>query len=129
MIVLSAIACVGLTCGLFVWPFPIGAIPTAPRTVPTTWSYGPFGFLITVNDGQYRFWVVNWPYLLLLAILCGLLPATPLRRCSRSLVRRWRRQHKLCPECGYDLRTTPDRCPECGSECRAEAKLTPAASE
>jgi hypothetical protein len=53
--------------------------------------------------------------LLPLAALATLLPIA----CVLSHLRRRRRiTAHLCPDCGYDLRATPDRCPECGSTSR-----------
>ncbi len=46
-----------------------------------------------------------WPAI----ALCGVL----LRRTRQTRADR-RRAKGLCPDCGYDLRATPDRCPECG---------------
>jgi hypothetical protein len=44
--------------------------------------------------------------------------------------RRGRISGQLCPECGYDLRATPDRCPECGTALSPAIKSSqiPAAS-
>jgi hypothetical protein len=38
----------------------------------------------------------------------------PALRIRQQQIRRYRIGKTLCPECGYDLRATPNRCPECG---------------
>jgi hypothetical protein len=44
----------------------------------------------------------------------GAFAALPLVRLARFWRRRRRVRSGGCPDCGYDLRATPDRCPECG---------------
>src|SRR5688572_23494893 len=50
------------------------------------------------------------PYWSLLLIAASV-PAAQLLSLHRA---RRRTRHALCPNCGYDLRASPERCPECG---------------
>lgn len=39
----------------------------------------------------------------------------PLRWLSKHMHKKWRLSRGECPNCGYDLRASPDKCPECGT--------------
>jgi hypothetical protein len=54
------------------------------------------------------------PYWFMVSV-SAILPATILIRLPRLLRVRGRTRSGRCPECGYDLRASPDRCPECGA--------------
>ena len=43
----------------------------------------------------------------------------------RAQRREKREQLGMCPQCGYDLRATPDRCPECGAVSTAQDARLP----
>jgi hypothetical protein len=78
--------------------------------------------LLGVGVGRHVFWageplkpltnrVLILPYWLLAVVTS----APPAMRGIRLLRARRRVIHSLCPQCGYDLRATPERCPECGT--------------
>lgn len=51
--------------------------------------------------------------------------ASPTWRMVAGVRRRQRVRAGLCPECGYDLRASPERCPECGREWGARGGCDP----
>ncbi|MFI5378192.1 MAG: hypothetical protein ACHRHE_02695 [Tepidisphaerales bacterium] len=84
----------------------ITQIPTAIGQLHNPGEKGPFARA----DALYA--VPYW----LVASLMGLLPAARgLISICRTRQREQRARSGLCPNCGYDLRATPDRCPECGT--------------
>jgi len=86
-----------------------GWVTHPPDKVP-----GPFpgGFTSTAPWVDRRRWQVRVS-LPLATVISGIVPALWLAAHSWRRHRR-RRAVGLCPECGYDLRASPDRCPECG---------------
>jgi hypothetical protein len=64
---------------------------------------GPSGLTLTYRAAGVPMWVLAIP-LLLPATISILRHARVVRRIKRG----------FCPQCGYDLRESPDRCPECG---------------
>jgi len=57
--------------------------------------------------------IIAIPYYALLA-LALVLPAGVLIHQIANVIRARRRSKGQCPNCGYDLRATPEQCPECG---------------
>jgi len=58
----------------------------------------------------YHYWGISIPVTIRIGLLIGIFGvAVWWRFCRRSI------QPGLCPNCGYDLRATPERCPECGT--------------
>jgi hypothetical protein len=90
---------------------------TAPADPGSLWRTGArngFRFDRRVDpvsrNGYHSLLIIVVPHWFL-ATLTAVLPALRLSACRRA-------RHPApghCPNCGYDLRATPDRCPECGT--------------
>jgi len=53
------------------------------------------------------------------SVLTPLLGMPPIIRILRMMRRHRRRARNACPNCGYDVRATPNQCPECGAKLTA----------
>jgi hypothetical protein len=90
-----------------------------PASNPLPAGFFGFSFATTARPGAIRglddsklFYAIipHWSLVLALALVATHQFLGPAARRAR------RREKGQCPNCGYDLRASPDRCPECGAE-------------
>jgi hypothetical protein len=89
-----------------------------PRRWPGHWRWLGFDayraqarHYILLPPAPARGWVVpHW----FLVLVTAIFPVRRLLAARRRTSRALRTSMGLCPDCGYDLRESPDRCPECG---------------
>jgi hypothetical protein len=90
-----------------------------------SWAPEPFGFWrrlgfevrherVPVNDTFRKRWFLAMPAW----ASCAPFTLLPSLWLFRQIRRRRRTDLHMCPQCGYDLRATPERCPECGEVTR-----------
>lgn len=89
------------------------------------WYYGRWyssertvAFFVVLDNGVSGF-QIGLPY----GFICFISAIAPAAWLTARL-RRKRPPPGLCPQCGYDLRATPDRCPECGTVVAGAGKNT-----
>jgi hypothetical protein len=99
-------------------PPPISDWVAESRALPQVRRWGWSGCGVTSqyvlsSSGRQHTWTFGFPLTVPLALIAFL----SLRAFARVVVKERadaRRRRGLCPDCGYDLRASPERCPECG---------------
>ena len=100
-----------------------------PKVERGKWWFGYMEFPLYSQpqpDGNYRHgWIRTWQVSsLVLPFVCLVCMSWLASGFIRWARRALRREQGRCPQCGYDLRATPDRCPECGASAERPAGLS-----